>query len=163
MNKLIKFIASYMAVLFLFIGISSCSGNSDEAQSIEFVSKSNSGCKNTVEKNGMQLKSNAYSESIKCKTLENGGLLIAHANASFSCEQESILTSVETKDNIIIVNEKQELSQTNCICFYDMYYTVTGLEEGRKYTVVIMTGSSEKGRLAFVYNSSLETVKEIEK
>ena len=44
-----------------------------------------------------------------------------------------------------------------------MYYTVTGLEEGRKYTVVIMTGSSEKGRLAFVYNSSLETVKEIEK
>ena len=39
-----------MAVLFLFIGISSCSGNSDEAQSIEFVSKSNSGCKNTVEK-----------------------------------------------------------------------------------------------------------------
>lgn len=163
MNNLIKITGNCVTLLFLSLGIVSCSESSDETQHIEFVSKSNSGCKNTVEKNRMQFKNRLPSECIKCKALDNGVLLITHANADFSCEQESILTSVEIKENTVIVTEKQELSKTNCICFYDMYYTMSGLIQGKKYSVIITNGKYDIGRLTFVYNSSLETIKDIEK
>jgi hypothetical protein len=86
----------------------------------------NSGCKN-------QLRSAVSTESIHFKMLNEGKLLIEHSNTFFNCAPGRITVHCEIiPDNHINIYEDEEKNDANCICPYDLSYSINGINAGEK-------------------------------
>lgn len=144
----------YVLLLMSFISFTSCSDTTnDEDARVSLVNVSKSDCKK------IQTKTRASSpfgdETVECQALENGRLVVAHNNSLFGCDG-GVETSLENHENVIYLSEKQETSMVNCVCPYDITYTVSGLKNGQTYILIIKRQGEEVCKLSFQYSSSLK-------
>lgn len=171
MNKKEKI---YLVGLILLFGynliITSCGGQDSNPvtpypKEIKLVSFSNTGCKSSSstrsipDENGMQ-------ESVIIKYIEDGKLYVEHQNAKFNCGIRNLQGSVEVEyDHTIKLSYQYELSQSDemdCICPFDMTYTIDGLIEGEDYSLTIMNSSGEQRIIQFTYSLQLDEKRELE-
>lgn len=139
-------------LLTLLNGFSSCSKDDDKQAKISLVNMTKSGCQNYITES--RASSVIVSDSVECKALGDDRLLVMHKNVLFGCDKE-VITSIESVNDLVYVNEKQDVSMVNCLCLHDFTYTISGFQVGKKYTLIINEMNTEKGRISFMYNSSL--------
>jgi hypothetical protein len=66
-------------------------------------------------------------------------LHITRINAAFNCCPDSLYIECSLNDNVITIVEKEDLTSggCDCICLFDMEYTISGVEPGQ-YTIRIV-------------------------
>lgn len=140
-----------------------------------------SGCKGYVEGNNSKRKIDLVTDNMisnetsvskdffYLKAKSDDRLLLVHQDASFSCDG-IIKTKFRYRNDTIFITEMSTIN-TNCICNYDLTYTLNNFKE-TTYNVVIErqvidysgkpTGSVRKyGYFSFVYSSELSENKNI--
>lgn len=143
MRKIISFLSAISLILFVV----SCSNNDDNSTTTQpYLSNfSNSGCKQYVSNGTSSAKkryakiasatNDATTEQIVLKALGTNKLYIVHENASLSCEAV-IDTDFKIVGSTIFLTEKST-DDTNCICNYDLSFTIDNLQNGA-YDIIIM-------------------------
>lgn len=155
MKNLIKIL--FMCGIIVFMAFS-C--NKDETDDNIFHVKdfSYDGCKNTSNKTSTD-------EYIEYKTIDNNYLSIKHVNVFFSCCSETnILVNSEIRNDTIIVYESEEniSPDCDCICYYDLNFSIGPLEYGEYYFIIkIFDYTSTEFLLDF--SSSTNTTHNIDK
>ena len=129
------------AAVMLFVGMSSCSSDSENEGSAEpsnfhVRNVANSGCKASVGAREVTRSLDATQKYIEYKALTDGYLSINHVNAMFNCEPGELKMQATVSGNEIKILETEEQALANCICHYDLYCEVGPLSDC-EYTVVI--------------------------
>ena len=150
------------AAVMLFVGMSSCSSDSENEGSagpsnFHVRNVANSGCKAfpfAAAARKVTMEDNR--EYIEYKALTDGYLSINHVNAKFNCEPGELKMQAIVSGNEIRILETEEQALANCICHYDLYCEVGPLSNGN-YTVIIYRGSYEMeyARFNISYKSGL--------
>ena len=150
------------AAVMLFVGMSSCSSDSENEGSAEpsnfhVRNVANSGCKAfpfAAAARKVTMEDNR--EYIEYKALTDGYLSINHVNAKFNCEPGELKMQAIVSGNEIRILETEEQALVNCICHYDLYCEVGPLGNGN-YTVIICRGAYEMeyARFNISYKSGL--------
>lgn len=142
MGRFIAILSSLSLCLLL-----SCSNNEqNDVTNQPYLSNfSNSGCKQYI--SGATSATNSPSgkvatttndlpdEQIRLLTNDNKRLQIIHENTILSCNAV-IETGFKVVGSTIILTEKSTMD-TNCICHYDLSFTIDNLENG-EYKIIIM-------------------------
>ncbi|MDY3943888.1 MAG: hypothetical protein SOY99_06650 [Alloprevotella sp.] len=159
MNKIIS-ILLYMGIA---IGLLSCS---DETyQPVSLQSNQTSLCKNNIPVVPSIKNTNSWmseeGEYFKYEATKDGGLTLTHVNAIFSCNLDSVTTSVTSNANNISIKENvYDPANTNCVCPYDITTKLTGFTKGT-YTITITTQFGQVHQITFDYSASLSGKKSI--
>lgn len=140
--------------------LSACSSSNEEPETSEnlptaLISFNYSGCKNYLSANEYkQVRNKNQREYIEYKCLGGGVLQISHMNTLYCCEQEKLSVSVEKGKNDIFITESKGKISTNCVCLYDLSYSISGLGQGHKYLLTIKRGNEEKIKFTIKYSLS---------
>lgn len=151
---------SLTIIVCCIISLLSCGSSNEEPDAnenlpIALTSFNYSGCKNYLSANEYkQVRNNNQREYIEYKCLGGGILQILHVNTLYCCEQEKLSASIENKKNDIFITESEGKINTNCVCLYDLSYSISGLEQGHKYSLTIRRGSEEKIKFVIKYSVS---------
>lgn len=132
---------------------------------------SNTGCKPTAPSRGEE---NPDPEYLELKAVDNGGLYVIHANILFNCIANRFEAHVSIDGQTIIVSEvdltEYEI-KAPCKCPYDLSYEIGPLEEGKTYTITVVTydgqdkynkntvPDSRETTFSFVYSPTLSMKK----
>lgn len=86
---------------------------------------------------------------------ENYWLNIDHINAIFNCEPGEIIVEASLEGDTITINQFETQSFVNCICPYDISFTV-GPIPYQTYTLVLQRAGFERVRTKFTFSSGFE-------
>ena len=75
-------------------------------------------------------------ESIEYKAVADGYLHIKHVNALFNCCPDTIKADVNMENNIVTIVESETNPICDCICDYDLEYTLGPLTSGKEYILI---------------------------
>jgi hypothetical protein len=79
----------------------------------------------------LDLKCTRNEDCVIYETVNDSSLKINRINAAFNCCFDYLLINIETADNSTIkITEKENAGLCNCICLYDIEYTVGPLNYG---------------------------------
>jgi hypothetical protein len=95
-------------------------------------------------------------EYIEYKAVADGYLYIKHVNAVFNCCPDTIKADVSIEGNIITVDENETNPICDCICDYDLEYTLGPLTSNNEYVLIFSRGAYVFSKLIFHYTPSLE-------
>ena len=95
-------------------------------------------------------------ESIEYKAVVDGYLDIKHVNALFNCCPGTIKADVSMEGNIITVVESETDPICDCICDYDLEYTLGPLKSNKEYILIFSRGTFVFSKLIINYTPSLE-------
>lgn len=113
---------------------------------------------NTTHNNCKSLYTRTISEFVQLKTINNEQLNIKHIDAMLNCEPGKITFDCAVGNGIIYITEKEESTAANCICPYDLDYTIK-LPGYRKYKLII--NSTEFGEFEFNANTDIKLNKRL--
>ncbi len=108
-----------------------------------------SDCKNNSQKTSLE-------ESIKIKTLNDNTIQINHKNAVFNCCPGKLSAEGIIKNDTIIINERETEHSCNCICPYDLDYTIGKLEYGI-YTIKLQIMDADYFQFKLNFHSNTDT------
>ena len=110
-------------------------------EKVELKNFSNTGCKGIF----------VYTENnvpyFELKATANNMLYVKHVNALFNCGSNLFEAKVEADGNSITVTEYDRSDPEYamaCMCKFDLGYDIGPLEEGKNYTIKIITGSAQQ-------------------
>lgn len=127
----------------------------DENMIVSLTAFNFSGCKNYLSANKyQQARTNSQRECIEYKCIGDGILQFSHTNVLYCCEQKNLSAYIEQKGSNIIITESEGEINTNCVCLYDLSYSISGLEQGHKYSITIKRGNEEKIKFIIKYSLS---------
>lgn len=79
-----------------------------------------------------------YQDCVEFAYNLQGTLLIRRFNAAFNCCPDSFGVDVDVKDGVITITESEFLTNPcDCLCLYDLDYSISGLEAGT-YTIRVV-------------------------
>ncbi len=139
-----------LALCFLMGGVGCDKETSNESLRIKDFSYQ--GCKETKS----LLASYHGEEYVEYKAVAGGYLHIKHINALFNCCPDTIQADVSMKDNIITIVESEVNPICDCICDYDLEYTVGPLTSNKEYILIFSRGAYVFSKLMITYTPSLE-------
>jgi len=143
-----KILLTVFAAIVLFIGCEKFKNNK-----IEIINISNTGCKNTKEQ----------IETIRFKANNSQQLEITHSNTFFACcPNGTIKVESSHTDKTINLNELYTETNCNCLCAYDLNYTIANLEYGH-YNINIYRSNDKYFELEIEFNSNTDTIFTINK
>ena len=132
----------------LVIIFTSCEKNKTEVFGIKNFT--HSGCKNSSNKT-------LETETITLKTNAVNDLKIKHSNAIFPCCPDGELIAKASLTNDTIVLKEYSTDQTcDCLCPYDLEYTIGEIEHG-KYTVSMAYEDYSYFSFTINFNSDTDT------
>ena len=108
---------------------------------------------NTTHNNCKSYYTRTISEFVQLKTENNQQLNIKHIDAVLNCEAGKITFDCAVREGIISIREKEEFTNANCVCPYDLDYTIK-LPGYGKYKLVI--NSIEFGEFEFNANTDIK-------
>lgn len=88
----------------------------------------NDGCKKYYTRNS--------AEMVEIKTLLGFKLVIKHIDSMLNCEAGKITLECQAGEGVISIKEKEESTAANCVCPYDLTYTINMPGYG-KYKLII--------------------------
>lgn len=100
----------------------------------------------TIHKNCKSFYTRTITELVQLQTVSRHQLNIKHVDAILNCEAGKITFNCIVKDGSIFITEKEEFTNANCICPYDLEYTIK-LPGYGKYKLII--NNSEFGEFEF--------------
>ncbi|MBN2275517.1 MAG: hypothetical protein JXR41_10440 [Bacteroidales bacterium] len=143
MKTIIKLILPCFAVL---LGIYTCEKEGTLTGSPSGKLNSSTGCnifKSTAEAEHM-------ADTLCCMeysyNAENDKLQLKHINAGFNCCPEEIKGEVSFVNDTVIIKESERDGLCDCLCLYDLNYTLTGIRK-KTYTICFIepyAGDQEK-------------------
>jgi len=140
--KSLKISLSVIATALIF---ASCENQNTESFGIKNFTYSD--CKNSVEE----------SETIHLKTINSEELKIAQRNSVFSCCPDGKLKiEFSLIDDTISLNEFYTDESCNCLCLYDLDYTIGKLEYG-ECIIQIQHNELQYFRFKINFNSDTDT------
>ena len=142
--KYLKLASFILATILLF---TNCEKN--ENKFFEVKDFTHSDCKNNSQKTSLE-------ECIKIKTLNDNTIQINHVNAVFNCCPGELSAEGTIKNDTITINESETEHSCNCICPYDLDYTIGKLEYG-VYTIKLQTMNADYFQFNLNFNSNTDT------
>lgn len=79
-------------------------------------------------------------EYLIIRTVDDYYIQVNHFNSLFSCEPGEISVSVEITGDTITLNENESMSQTNCVCPYDIEFRLGPLDYGDYFMIFQKAG-----------------------
>ena len=107
---------------------------------------SNDGCKSYYTRN-------FPAEHVELKTVNKNKLQITHVNATLNCQPGNISFESQAGKGIVIINEKSSENSANCVCYYDLIYTVEVPSYG---TYKLNINSSDFGEFEFSAKTNIK-------
>ena len=118
-----------------------CTDNADNpARKIELKNFSNTGCKSYTRAGSTNYTDGSYFE---LTAIGDNMLYVKHVNAMFNCASDKFEVNVEAEGNSITITEYDKLNPEyamTCMCAFDLGYEIGPLDEGKTYTIKIITG-----------------------
>ena len=118
-----------------------CTDNADNpARKIELKNFSNTGCKSYTRAGSTNATDGSYFE---LTAIGDNMLYVKHVNAMFNCASDKFEVNVEAEGNSITITEYDKLNSEyamTCMCAFDLGYEIGPLDEGKTYTIKIITG-----------------------
>ena len=108
-----------------------------------------SDCKNSDKKS-------SEAETIRLKTVNSNDLEITHSNMYFNCCPGEIKTETSLNNDTIILNEYTTADSCNCICPYDLEYTIGKLDYG-KYRIKMTCENESYFSFTINFNEKTDT------
>ncbi len=158
MKNLIKLIALLSVTIgLLFASCEKMEIEFSGTETFEIKNLTHSDCKNSNKKS-------SETESITLKTIDENELKITHNNVVFPCCPNGEFKAEAYRSNdTIFLNEYYTDNTCNCLCPYDLDYTIGPLEYG-KYTVVLQLYNDDYFTFKFNFKSNTDiTIKIKEK
>ena len=123
--------------------LAGCTDNADNpARKIELKNFSNTGCKSYTRAGSTN---NADGSYFELSAIGDNMLYVKHVNAMFNCASDKFEVNVEADGNSITITEYDKLNPEYamaCMCAFDLGYEIGPLDEGKSYTIKIITGSA---------------------
>ena len=123
--------------------LAGCTDNADNpARKIELKNFSNTGCKSYTRAGSTNNTDGSYFE---LTAIGDNMLYVKHVNAMFNCASDKFEVNVEADGNSITITEYDKLNYDYamaCMCAFDLGYEIGPLDEGKTYTIKIITGSA---------------------
>ena len=91
-------------------------------------------------------------EYITLKTVDDFYLQFNHFNSIFNCDPGQITVSIEISSTSITLNENEAKAGANCICPYDIVFSLGPLEYG-SYSIIFQKGGLTFQEYSLDYNS----------
>ncbi len=140
-----------LLALFLLIGGTGCDKETSN-KSLRIKDFSYFGCKETK-----SIRASLHGEEyIEYKAVADGYLHIKHVNAVFNCCPDTIRADVSMEDNIITVVESETDPICDCICDYDLEYTLGPLTPNKEYILIFSSGTYVFAKSIINYTPSLK-------
>ncbi len=140
-----------LLALFFLIGGTGCKKETSN-ESLRIKDFSYLGCKETKS----FIASLHGEEYIEYKAIADGYLYIKHVNAVFNCCPDTIKADVSMEGNIITIVESETNPICDCICDYDLEYTLGPLTPNKEYILIFSSGIYVFAKLIINYTPSLE-------
>lgn len=112
----------------------------------------------TLHKDCKSFYTRTISEFIQLQTINQYQLNIKHIDAVLNCEAGNITFTCAVKDGRVFITEKEEFINANCICPYDLEYTIK-LPGYGKYKLTI--NNTEFGEFEFNANTDITLNKQL--
>lgn len=137
----------------LLLGVWGCNESEEEKENGVKCSFSYSGCKasSNNEGRGQEEGETALVNDSIVYQIENGFLIFTHKNASFCCDQDEIIGETIIEGDSIILSEKELNPKANCICSFDLTFSISGLQNG-KYHVIVKRDDMEMKNVDITVN-----------
>jgi hypothetical protein len=99
-----------------------------------------------------------HTETLHLKFIRNGQMLVGHSNVYFNCSPGEITIDCKiTEENQIHVFEDETDHAADCICPYNLKYTIIGIKKGEN-SIIMYTGNIERYRCSFIFTNQTDTV-----
>ena len=124
MNYLIKI----SGIIFILIIALACedSINLENLQNIKANLDSYSDCK-IFEKSTLEI----MNEECVEYSYSNNTLILKHINSAFNCCPGELKFTYSLLNNVLLITEQETEANCNCLCLYDLDYTIEELPAGR--------------------------------
>lgn len=123
--------------------LAGCTDNTDNpARKIELKNFSNTGCKSYTRAGSTNDTDGSYFE---LTAIGDNMLYVKHVNAMFNCASDKFEVNVDADGNSIIITEYDKLNPEYamaCMCAFDLGYEIGPLDDGKTYTIKVVTGSA---------------------
>lgn len=146
----------YILLLACATFVGSCSDDTEDPDTdnsslepTEQLVTKQTGCKPVASRQQVQ-------ETVQLKTINKNQLLLKHIDATLNCRPGNIYFLASLSNNQITITEREEDTSANCVCLYDLDYTIT-LPAYGKYSLRI--NGADFGEFEFSAKTDVTLVK----
>lgn len=93
------------------------------------------------------------SEYITLETVDDFYIHFNHINGIFNCDPGQINVSIDISSTIITINENETKAGADCMCPYDVVFSLGPLEY-RTYTIILQKNGGDFKEFSLDYNRS---------